>query len=93
MSVVPSLVGWSAALATPDPGLLVLSGSFVILYAYDRFRLAASRVSPHIPPWYLPMRLPLTVAAAGGCAVAWYAVHQCDSDKVENIQQSEEIER
>lgn len=88
VSVIPSLIGWSAALAAPNPGLLVLSGSFMASYGYDRFRLAASRVSPHIPLWYLPMRLPLTVAAAGGCAVAWFTVYQCES----NAKRDPEIE-
>lgn len=83
VSVIPSLVGWSAALANPNPGLAILSSSFVMLYGYDRFRLAASRVSPMIPSWYLPMRLPLTVAAAGGCAVSWYTVYRCENDAKE----------
>ena len=89
VSVVPSLVGWGAALSSPHPGLLILSSSFAALYGYDRLRLAAARISPSIPPWYLPMRLPLTVAAAGGCAITWITVYRCDAKPEETEEESQ----
>lgn len=72
VSVVPSLLAWSAALAPPHPGLSVLASSFAVLFVYDRIRLAPPS---SVPTWYLRLRSPLSIAAAGGCAVAWLAVH------------------
>lgn len=95
VSVVPSLVAWGAAVAPPHQGLAVLSSSFVALFVYDRFRLAL--LAQPIPKWYFPMRLPLTVAAAGGCGVAWLAVRRQGEDddltnRVESSQDHSSVE-
>lgn len=73
ISVVPSLIGTAAAIAPPHPGLGVLASSFAAFFVYDRIHLAPP--AP-IPAWYMRIRAPLTVAAAGGCAVAWLAVRR-----------------
>lgn len=73
VSVVPSLVGSTAAIAPPHPGLAMLASSFAAFFVYDRIRLAPP--AP-IPAWYIRIRAPLSIAAAGGCAVAWLAVRR-----------------
>ncbi|CDF34821.1 unnamed protein product [Chondrus crispus] len=70
-SVTPSLLAWGASLAPLPQGLAILSASFVGAWAWDEVRF---RGASHVPPWYRTLRRPLTVAAAGGCALAWRAV-------------------
>ena len=55
-SVIPSLLGWVAALLEPRAGLLILALAFSSLYVADsRLSLA--------PDWYKSLRLPLTAGA------------------------------
>lgn len=70
-SVTPSLVACGAALAPPQQGLAVLSGGFVAAWAWDEVRF---RGGSQVPRWYRRLRRPLTIAAAGGCVLAWRAV-------------------
>ncbi|CAN8072317.1 unnamed protein product [Agarophyton chilense] len=71
--VTPSLVAWTASLMQPTEGLAVLTASFCGAFAYDyvRFRVPASA-----PPWYISLRVPLTIAAAGGSGVSYLAMRR-----------------
>jgi hypothetical protein len=60
--VVPSLVGWAAALAPPTAGLGAMVPAFVGAYAYDGWRFGQGRKD--VPAWYMPLRLKLTVGAS-----------------------------
>jgi hypothetical protein len=55
-SVIPSLLGWIAALLEPRIGLLILALAFSSLYVAD-LRLSSA------PAWYKSLRLPLTAGA------------------------------
>lgn len=67
-SVVPALIGWIALLLAPPPAATLLVLGFISQYRMDR-RLSREVT---LPPWYLPLRLRLTVAAC--CSVALGAV-------------------
>lgn len=71
--VIPSLIGWGAALLQPAEGLYVLSGSFMIAFLYDSFRF---RSGSFVPAWYRRLRLPLSLFAAGGCAAAFWGMRR-----------------
>ena len=55
-SVIPSLLGWVAALLEPKVGLLILALAFSSLYVAD-LKLSLA------PDWYKILRLPLTAGA------------------------------
>ena len=55
-SVIPSLLGWVAALSEPRVGLLILALAFSSLYFAD-LKLSLA------PDWYKSLRLPLTAGA------------------------------
>ena len=55
-SVIPSLLGWVAALLEPRAGLLILALAFTSLYVAD-LKLSLA------PDWYKSLRLPLTAGA------------------------------
>ena len=55
-SVIPSILGWVAALLEPRAGLLILALAFSSLYVAD-LKLSLA------PDWYKSLRLPLTVGA------------------------------
>lgn len=82
VSVVPSLVAWTAAVAAPHNGFPVLSASFAALYVYDMIRLRAPTKAGLIPHWYLPLRAPLTLAAAGCCLVAALSTHRLHNENL-----------
>lgn len=63
-SVVPALGGWVALLLPLRAGLIVLIVMFLAHYAMDR-RLARMA---SLPPWYLKLRLWLTLGACLGLA-------------------------
>jgi hypothetical protein len=67
-SVLPSLFGWGAALAAPGVGLGAMVPAFVGAYAYDVRRFGAREGRGHVPEWYLPLRLKLTVCASSALA-------------------------
>lgn len=58
-SVVPSLLAWPALLLVPMEATVLLVTGFVLHYVQDR-RLARHA---ELPPWYLPLRLRLTLVA------------------------------
>jgi hypothetical protein len=66
-SIVPSLVGWVAVLVSPAFGAALLIAGFLTHYRQD-LRLARLL---QLPPWYLPLRLQLTVVACL-CLVSVY---------------------
>ena len=66
VSVVPSLVGWSALLLSGQLGLLVLAAAFLGLLLFD---LHASRKA-QAPAWYPKLRWPLTVVVAASLTLA-----------------------
>lgn len=59
-SVVPALIAWPALLLAPAAAAVLLVSGFVVHYLVDRnlARCAA------LPPWYLTLRLRLTVVAS-----------------------------
>lgn len=59
-SVVPALLGWVALLLPPVAALLSLVAGFCSHYLLDR--LLAARAA--LPPWYLPLRLGLTLTVS-----------------------------
>lgn len=59
-SVVPALLAWLSLLLDPFAGSALLAAGFAAHYVQDR-RLARQTV---LPPWYLPLRLRLSVVAA-----------------------------
>jgi hypothetical protein len=65
-SVTPALVGWAALQLPASIGLAVMAATFALQYAMDR-RLARRHV---VPPWFLPLRLRLTVVAVACLGVA-----------------------
>lgn len=68
VSVVPSLVGWSALLLSGQLGLLVLAAAFLGLLLFD---LHASRKA-QTPAWYPKLRWPLTVVVAASLTLATF---------------------
>ena len=72
-SVTPSLVAWLASLMRPSEGLLLLTGGFGAAFLYDSLRFGNGSA---VPAWYRRLRLPLSVAAMGGCTVALLAMRK-----------------
>ncbi len=58
-STVPALLAWPALLLEPRVGAVILVAALAIHYLQDR-RLA---VLATLPPWYLPLRLRLSLVA------------------------------
>ena len=58
LSVIPSLVGWSALLLSTLAGLAVLAISFAVMLVVD---LRATKIG-RAPAWYPKLRIPLTCA-------------------------------
>ena len=56
LSVLPSLAGWVALLATETTGLLILATAIAAMLWVD---LKATQAG-HAPPWYPKLRIPLT---------------------------------
>lgn len=56
-SVTPALIAWAALQLPTATGLRLMAGAFVVQYAMDRL-LA---VRHPVPPWFLKLRLALTV--------------------------------
>jgi hypothetical protein len=56
LSVLPSLAGWTALLATETTGLLILATAIAAMLWVD---LRATQAG-HAPPWYPNLRIPLT---------------------------------
>ncbi len=59
-SVVPALIAWPALLLAPAAAAVLLVGGFTVHYLVDR-NLARHAT---LPPWYLTLRLRLTVVAS-----------------------------
>ena len=59
-SVIPALIAWVALLLSPAAASVLLISGFVLHFLQDR-RLGSSSA---LPPWYLPMRLRLTLVAS-----------------------------
>jgi hypothetical protein len=59
IAIVPSLAGWAGLLLPQTAGLLLLSTSFVAMFALD---LLAS-ANGIFPRWYPALRLPLSAGA------------------------------
>jgi hypothetical protein len=59
-SVVPALIAWPALLLAPAAAAVLLVGGFTVHYRVDRN--LARRAA--LPPWYLALRLRLTVVAS-----------------------------
>ncbi len=58
VSVVPSLVGWSALLVDTRPGLFILAAAIALMLWVD-LRATRSRLAP---AWYPKLRIPLSCA-------------------------------
>lgn len=67
-SVVPALMAWLALLLPPLLASLLLIAGFIAHYRQDR-RLAAVA---DLPPWYMPLRLRLSVVACLCLAVGGF---------------------
>ena len=61
-SVTPCLMAWPAVALPAGPGSLVIAATLGIAYAVDRTFTKKGL----LPPWYLKLRGPLTLAAASG---------------------------
>ena len=59
LSVVPSLIGWSALLLSPVPMLSLLTTGFIAQYALD----VAGGKRGELPKWFVRLRLILTTGA------------------------------
>ena len=59
-SVIPALIAWMTLQLPPRFSSLLLIAGFLVHFAQDR-HLASTGA---LPPWYLPMRLRLTVIAS-----------------------------
>ena len=57
LSVLPSLAGWAALLATETTGLLILATAIATMLWVD---LRATQAG-HAPPWYPKLRIPRTL--------------------------------
>ena len=57
VSVLPSLVAWTALLASREPGFLILAGTFLLVLLAD---IRAARLN-QAPAWYPSLRWPLTL--------------------------------
>lgn len=66
-SVLPSLLGWVALLVHPAAAVTLLVAGFLAQYRQD-LRLARVLV---LPPWYLPLRLQLTLVACACLATVY----------------------
>jgi hypothetical protein len=68
-SVIPALVAWLALAFETVVALRVLAGMFLLQLAMDRW-LTRNFVTP---PWYLRLRIVLTLVAASALLMASYA--------------------
>ena len=66
ISVLAALYAWPALLLGTAGGWLYLAAGFVLLFGFD----AWAQRRDWTAPWYLRLRLPLSLAAAGSLAVA-----------------------
>lgn len=60
IAIVPSLAGWAGLLLPQTAGLLLLSASFLAMFALD-LQASANGIFPR---WYPALRLPLSAGAA-----------------------------
>lgn len=67
-SVVPALLAWPALLLYARPAAALLIGGLALQYWRDR-RLCAATGGALLPPWYLRLRLHLTLVACASIAV------------------------
>jgi len=68
-SVIPALVAWGALFLSPAAAVACLIGCLIAQYWQDR-RLANDAA---LPPWFIPLRLRLTVGACVCLAVGGFA--------------------
>lgn len=88
VSVIPSLVGVGAMLMPPVQGLPILAGSFAGLWVYDRIRLSTLA---NVPRWYISLRAPMSIAAAGACFVSWCAVRRLSDVEELKVVKTKEV--
>jgi hypothetical protein len=69
VSVLPSLVAWTALLAPREPRLVILAGAFLLVLLVD-IRAAGSN---RAPAWYPSLRWPLTLLVVASLLVATLA--------------------
>jgi hypothetical protein len=62
-SVVPALLAWPALLVYAKPATLLLIVGYVAQYRQDRRLAKQAGREGFLPPWYLPLRLRLSVVA------------------------------
>jgi Protein of unknown function (DUF3429) len=60
--VIPSLVGWGAALLDPRQGIVVLTPALMCAFGYDSYRFRGQGAKS-VPAWYFRLRRRLTVGA------------------------------
>lgn len=65
ISVVPSLIGWTALMMPSVPGLLLMTAAFALMLWID---VTASKQS-ETPPWYPSLRWPLTLVVMSSLIV------------------------
>jgi hypothetical protein len=65
VSVLPSLVAWTALLAPRELGLVILAGTFLLVLLVD---IRAAR-SNRAPAWYPSLRWPLTLLVVASLLV------------------------
>jgi hypothetical protein len=69
-SVLPALLAWPALLLYAKPAMVLLIAGFAFQYGQD-WRLARKAgAGGFLPPWYLPLRLRLSLVACVCIAVA-----------------------
>lgn len=71
LSIVPSLIAWSALLTPAIPRLLLLVVGFVLQYYLDQ----ASVTQKRLPVWYGKLRLILTCGAVASLAAGLLAIY------------------
>jgi hypothetical protein len=60
--VIPSLVGWGAALLDPRQGIVVLTPALMCAFGYDSYRFGGQGANS-VPAWYHRLRRRLTAGA------------------------------
>jgi len=69
-AMVPSLLAWTAILVSPKIGLPVLATGLILQFVVD-FRSTKTQITP---PWFLKLRVILTVGAVTAILFGWLSV-------------------
>lgn len=70
LTMLPSLLGWSALLVHSKFGILILVFGFLLQFAID-FRSTKQRITPE---WYLTLRTILSIGAIVSLIIGWFGV-------------------